>query len=73
MDIEDLSLKLKERTVKEGFAVSGIASIPGSSRINLRTEAKNPKGVVGANLRGRKERERFVQFQGLKTSISLYM
>tara|TARA_B100000609_G_scaffold78288_1_gene62413 strand:- start:5978 stop:6904 length:927 start_codon:yes stop_codon:yes gene_type:complete len=39
MDIEDLSLKLKERTVKEGFAVSGIASIPGSSRINLRTEA----------------------------------
>ena len=29
----ELSYKLKERAIIEGFAVSGIASIPGSSRI----------------------------------------
>ena len=35
----DLSYKLKERAIFEGFAVSGIASIPGSSRLKLRTKA----------------------------------
>ena len=34
---EELSHKLKKRAIFEGFAVSGIASIPGSSRIKLRT------------------------------------
>ena len=33
------SNKLKERALSEGFAISGIASIPGSSRIKLRTNA----------------------------------
>ena len=36
---EKLSYKLKERAIIEGFAVSRIASIPGSSRIRLRTKA----------------------------------
>ena len=36
---EDLSHKLKKRAIFEGFAVSGIASIPGSSRLKLRTKA----------------------------------
>ena len=36
---EDLSYKLKKRAIIEGFAVSGIASIPGSSRLRLRTKA----------------------------------
>ncbi len=36
---EDLSYKLKRRAILEGFAVSGIASIPGSSRLKLRTKA----------------------------------
>ena len=35
----DISKKLKERAIFEGFAISGIASIPGSSRIKLRTYA----------------------------------
>ena len=35
----ELSYKLKERAIIEGFAVSGIASIPGSSRLKLRTKA----------------------------------
>ncbi len=39
MNTTILSRKLKEKAIKEGFAVSGIASIPGSSRINLRTKA----------------------------------
>ena len=39
MKNQELSLKIKERAINEGFAVSGIASIPGSSRINLRTQA----------------------------------
>ena len=39
MHIKDLSLKLKEKAIDEGFAVAAIASIPGSSRINLRTKA----------------------------------
>ena len=36
---KELSFQLKERAIFEGFAVSGIASIPGSSRIKLRTQA----------------------------------
>ena len=36
---EELSKKLKERATYEGFTISGIASIPGSSRIKLRTNA----------------------------------
>ena len=36
---KELSSRLKERAIFEGFAVSGIASIPGSSRISLRTQA----------------------------------
>ena len=36
---EELSDKLKKRAIFEGFAVSGIASIPGSSRLRLRTKA----------------------------------
>ena len=36
---EKLSYKLKKRAIIEGFAVSGIASIPGSSRLKLRTKA----------------------------------
>ena len=34
-----LSKKLKERAIFEGFTISGIASIPGSSRLKLRTKA----------------------------------
>ncbi len=36
---EEFSQKLKKRALYEGFAVSGIASIPGSSRLKLRTKA----------------------------------
>ena len=36
---KELSNKIKERAIIEGFAISGIASIPGSPRIKLRTEA----------------------------------
>ena len=36
---KDISKKLKERASIEGFAISGIASIPGSSRLKLRTNA----------------------------------
>ena len=39
MNNKDLSLRLKKQALKEGFAVSAIAKIPGSSRINLRTKA----------------------------------
>jgi len=35
----ELSKKLKERAIYEGFAICGIATIPGSSRIKLRTNA----------------------------------
>ena len=35
----DLSNKLKERAIFEGFSLTGIASIPGSARIKLRTNA----------------------------------
>jgi len=38
-DIKEISKKLKERAISEGFAMAGIASIPGSSRIKLRTNA----------------------------------
>jgi len=34
---KEISEKLKERAIFEGFTVAGIASIPGSSRIKLRT------------------------------------
>ena len=36
---KEISKKLKERAINEGFTISGIASIPGSSRLKLRTEA----------------------------------
>ena len=36
---KEISEKLKERAIFEGFTIAGIASIPGSSRINLRTQA----------------------------------
>ena len=36
---KEISRKLKERAIFEGFAVAGIASIPGSSRVKLRTNA----------------------------------
>ena len=36
---KELSKKLKERAIIEGFTMVGIASIPGSSRIKLRTNA----------------------------------
>ena len=38
-DQEKISKKLKERAIIEGFTMAGIASIPGSSRIKLRTNA----------------------------------
>jgi len=38
-DKKEISKKLKERAIFEGFTVAGIASIPGSSRIRLRTNA----------------------------------
>jgi len=38
-DKKEVSKKLKERAINEGFSISGIASIPGSSRLNLRTKA----------------------------------
>jgi len=38
-DKKEISKKLKERALNEGFSIAGIASIPGSSRIKLRTHA----------------------------------
>ena len=38
-DKTEISKKLKERAIFEGFAIAGIASISGSSRIKLRTNA----------------------------------
>jgi epoxyqueuosine reductase len=38
-DKSEISKKIKERAILEGFTLSGIASIPGSSRIKLRTNA----------------------------------
>ena len=34
-----ISIRLKEIAINEGFTISGIASIPGSSRLKLRTNA----------------------------------
>ena len=39
IDNFEISAKLKEKAIEEGFAVAGIASIPGSSRIKLRTKS----------------------------------
>ena len=36
---KEISKNLKRRAIYEGFTLSGIASIPGSSRIKLRTNA----------------------------------
>ncbi|MDA9746470.1 tRNA epoxyqueuosine(34) reductase QueG, partial [Prochlorococcus sp. AH-736-K20] len=36
---KEISKKLKEKAINEGFAISGIASIPGSSRLKLRNYA----------------------------------
>ena len=36
---KEISNKLKEKAIIEGFTITGIASIPGSSRIKLRTKA----------------------------------
>ena len=36
---KEISKKLKERAITEGFTISGIASIPGSSRLKLRTKS----------------------------------
>ena len=36
---KEISKKLKAKAITEGFAISGIASIPGSSRLKLRTNA----------------------------------
>ena len=41
LEKEEISKKLKEKAISEGFAISGIASIPGSSRLKLRTDALN--------------------------------
>ena len=38
-DKKEISKRLKERAICEGFTIAGIASIPGSSRIKLRTNA----------------------------------
>ena len=40
-DKKEISKKLKEIAINEGFTISGIASIPGSSRLQLRTDALN--------------------------------
>ena len=40
-DKKEISKKLKEKAINEGFTISGIASIPGSSRLKLRTNALN--------------------------------
>ena len=36
---KEISKKLKKRALHEGFTISGIASIPGGSRLRLRTNA----------------------------------
>ena len=36
---KEISTRLKERAIFEGFTISGIASIPGGSRLKLRTNA----------------------------------
>ena len=39
VDKKEISTRLKERAIIEGFTICGIASIPGSSRLKLRTNA----------------------------------
>ena len=39
MNKKDISLRLKKKAIQEGFAVVGIAAVPGNSRIKLRTKA----------------------------------
>ena len=39
LEKKEISKKLKEKAISEGFTISGIASIPGSSRLKLRTNA----------------------------------
>ena len=39
MNTKEISKKLKKKAIDEGFSIAGIANIPGSSRINLRTKA----------------------------------
>ena len=39
MNTKEISKKLKIKAIDEGFAIAGIANIPGSSRITLRTKA----------------------------------
>ena len=36
---KEISKKLKDKAILEGFTIAGIASIPGSSRIKLRNNA----------------------------------
>ena len=36
---KEISKKLKEKAILEGFSIAGIASIPGSSRSKLRTNS----------------------------------
>ena len=36
---KEISKKLKEKAILEGFTIAGIASIPSSSRLRLRTNA----------------------------------
>jgi epoxyqueuosine reductase len=38
-DKKEISKRLKEKAINEGFTITGIASIPGSSRLKLRTNA----------------------------------
>ena len=38
---KEISKKIKEIAISEGFTICGIASIPGSSRLQLRTNALN--------------------------------
>ena len=53
---KEISKKLKEKAIDEGFTISGIASIPGSSRIKLRTNAWKQKEekILAHFLRGQK-------------------
>ena len=38
-DKKEISEKIKERAIIEGFSIAGIAAIPGSSRIRLRNNS----------------------------------
>ena len=38
-DKKEISKKLKERAIFEGFTIAAIAAIPGSTRVKLRTNA----------------------------------